>query len=225
MVQNRAVSSAVDRMPSVCVFGAGAVGLYLAAALEKAGLGENSLSLVCRGATYEHIHNTGHFTIKDVPEETVTVAKNFKLLDSAAIGEGFEAPDIVLSCAKGHHLPQALATLKRLVGVNTLLVTIQNGLPFHHGHLTCHPALAGKPLPAVDPGGHLFSTFCSHQVVAGVVYVAAERTGMAEVTCRSTPQVTRFLFGKVPESSTCQAAALLGVVDSLTCRCHSEHRV
>ena len=59
MVQNRAVSSAVDRMPSVCVFGAGAVGLYLAAALEKAGLGENSLSLVCRGATYEHIHNTG----------------------------------------------------------------------------------------------------------------------------------------------------------------------
>ena len=40
-------------------------------------------------------------------------------------GEGFEAPDIVLSCAKGHHLPQALATLKRLVGVNTLLVTIQ----------------------------------------------------------------------------------------------------
>ena len=53
-------------------------------------------------------------------------------------------------------------------------------------------------------------------MAAGVVYVAAERTGMAEVTCRSTPQVTRFLFGKVPESSTCQAAALLGVVDSLT---------
>jgi hypothetical protein len=40
-------------------------------------------------------------------------------------GEKLEEFDVVLSCAKAHHLPAALPTLKRLVGPNTLLVTIQ----------------------------------------------------------------------------------------------------
>jgi ketopantoate reductase len=39
--------------------------------------------------------------------------------------EDFQCPDIVLSCTKAHHLPAALPALKRLVGPNTLLVTIQ----------------------------------------------------------------------------------------------------
>lgn len=60
-VSNSAVKNiaSVSLMPSVCVFGAGAVGLHLAAALDQAGLGEGSLSLVCRGATYEQIKFSG----------------------------------------------------------------------------------------------------------------------------------------------------------------------
>ena len=45
-------------------------------------------------------------------------------------GDDLEDFDIVLSCAKAHQLPRALATLKRLVAANTLLVTIQV-LPSH----------------------------------------------------------------------------------------------
>ena len=53
-------------------------------------------------------------------------------------------------------------------------------------------------------------------MATGVVNVAAERTGVAEVTCKSTPQVTNFMFGNVREASDHQAAALQGVVDRLT---------
>lgn len=100
---------------------------------------------------------------------------------------------------------------------------VQNGLPFHHGHLTSNGALSGKPLRAVDPTGALFESFRRHQVVSGVCYIAAERTGVAEVTCRSTPKVTKFIFGKVtskvPEGSqrpgSQMAQALDGVVEGL----------
>ena len=56
---NTAAVSALGHQCSICVFGAGAVGLYLASALEKAGLGPDRLSLVCRGSTYEQIKETG----------------------------------------------------------------------------------------------------------------------------------------------------------------------
>lgn len=100
---------------------------------------------------------------------------------------------------------------------------MQNGLPFHHGHLTPNNALSGKPLRAVDPSGTLFESFHRHQVVSGVCYIAAERTGPAEVTCRSTPKVTKFMFGavaaKVPECfrEPCMhmSEALNGVVEGL----------
>ena len=50
--------------------------------------------------------DAGHFTIKDVPEETVTVAKNFKLLDSAAIGTAPPSDPQIAQIAVGPvHLP------------------------------------------------------------------------------------------------------------------------
>lgn len=51
---------------------------------------------------------------------------------------------------------------------------------------------------------------------AGVVYVAAERTGPAEVTCCSVPKVTRFLFGQLQNTKDSRTTALQGVVDALT---------
>lgn len=96
---------------------------------------------------------------------------------------------------------------------------MQNGLPFHHGHLTSNPALAGKPLHAVDPSGELFGTFSRNQVIPGVVYVAAERTGPAEVTVRSLQKNTRYLFGTVDcmhGPNSCRAAALDAVIEALS---------
>jgi ketopantoate reductase len=57
----QAATVSVHTAPSISVFGAGAVGLHVVAALDKAGLGANRLSLVCRGAAYEHIKNTGSY--------------------------------------------------------------------------------------------------------------------------------------------------------------------
>jgi hypothetical protein len=95
---------------------------------------------------------------------------------------------------------------------------MQNGLPFHHGHLTTHPALAGKPLPAVDPSGELFDTFKRHQVVAGVVYIASERTGVAEVESRGLRKNLRYHFGAVDHScgnNAARSAALNAAVLAL----------
>jgi ketopantoate reductase len=63
MTQSSAES--IHTLPSISVFGAGAVGLHVLAALDKAGLGANKLSLVCRGASYDHIKSTGNAFFPD----------------------------------------------------------------------------------------------------------------------------------------------------------------
>jgi ketopantoate reductase len=60
MVQHK-VSPANVKHPTICVFGAGSVGLALVAALERAGVGEGKLLLVSRGTAYEQIKSTGIF--------------------------------------------------------------------------------------------------------------------------------------------------------------------
>jgi len=148
----------------VTVFGAGAIGGYLAAKLAAADRVE--LSLVARGAHLEAIRANGLRLIEDGGDTTKVVAA------SAEAGD-FGEQDFVLLTLKAHSVPGALDALSPLIGPATAVVTMQNGLPwwyfYRHGG-----TLAGTRLETVDPGGAIWQRIGPQRAIGAVVYPATE---------------------------------------------------
>jgi 2-dehydropantoate 2-reductase len=76
---------------------------------------------------------------------------------------------------KAHQVEAVLPELQHLIGADTVIVPMQNGIPFwyfhHHGG-----ALAGTPVHSVDPQGSLLAGIPAQQILGCVVYPASELT-------------------------------------------------
>ncbi|RUW05725.1 oxidoreductase, partial [Mesorhizobium sp. M1A.F.Ca.IN.022.05.2.1] len=105
----------------ITVFGAGAIGGYLAAKLAIAG--RVDLSIVARGAHLEAIQADGLRLIEDGKE---TIAR----VRAAATAEELGIQDYVVLALKAHSLAPALGEIAPLLGEGTAVVTMQNGVPW-----------------------------------------------------------------------------------------------
>jgi 2-dehydropantoate 2-reductase len=148
----------------VAVFGAGAIGGYLAAKLAAAGRVE--LSLVARGPHLEAIASRGLTLIEDGGESTHRI-------NAAADAATFGPQDYVLLTLKAHSITPALGALRPLLGDRTTVVTMQNGVPWWYFHELGGPH-DGTRIEAVDPGGRIWDAIGPQRVVGSVVYPAAE---------------------------------------------------
>lgn len=148
----------------VCVFGAGAIGGYVAAKLAAAGRVE--LSIVARGAHLDAIRRGGLRLTEGGKDSTLTVTA------SAEAGD-FGVQDYVLLALKAHSVPAALDALAPLLGFNTAVMTMQNGVPWWYFHGVDGP-LADKRVEAVDPGGCIWNTIGPARAIGCVAYPAAE---------------------------------------------------
>jgi 2-dehydropantoate 2-reductase len=148
----------------ICVFGAGAIGGYAAAHLAAAG--RTDVSLVARGAHLDAITTSG---LKLIEGGTESMHRLRASADAAALGP----QDFVLVALKAHSIGPALDAIAPLLGPDTAVVTMQNGIPwwyfYRHGG-----ELDGKRLAAVDPGGHIWERIGPQRVIGSVVYPAAE---------------------------------------------------
>ncbi len=148
----------------IAIFGAGAIGGYLAAKLSIAG--NVDLSIVARGAHLEAIKTNGLRLVED-GKETVASVK------AAARAEELGVQDYVVLTLKAHSLTPALGEIAPLLGEGTAVVTMQNGVPWWYFH-KAGGALEGTRLAAVDPGGTIWQTIGPERVVGSVVYPAVE---------------------------------------------------
>ncbi|MDX8438125.1 2-dehydropantoate 2-reductase [Mesorhizobium australafricanum] len=148
----------------VTVFGAGAIGGYLAAKLAIAG--SVDLSIVARGAHLEAIKADGLRLIEDGKE---TVARVKAVARAEEVGE----QDYVVLALKAHSLAPALGEIAPLLGEGTAVVTMQNGVPWWYFH-KAGGALEGTRLAAVDPGGTIWQRIGPERVIGSVVYPAVE---------------------------------------------------
>ncbi|TPM29173.1 2-dehydropantoate 2-reductase [Mesorhizobium sp. B2-3-5] len=148
----------------ITIFGAGAIGGYLAAKLAIAG--RTDLSIVARGAHLEAIKADGLRLIEDEKE---TVAP----MRAAARAEELGVQDYVVLALKAHSLTPALDQIAPLLGDNTSVVTMQNGVPWWYFHKIGGP-LEGTRLGAVDPGGAIWQRIGPERVIGSVVYPAVE---------------------------------------------------
>lgn len=148
----------------LCVFGAGAIGGYLAARL--ATVEGIDLSLVARGPHLAAIKADGLRLIEDGAE---TVHRITASADAAELGP----QDCVILCLKAHSISPALDAIMPLIGPETVVVTAQNGVPWWYFY-RAGGALEGTRIEAVDPGGRIWDRIGPERAIGCVVYPAAE---------------------------------------------------
>ena len=148
----------------VAVFGAGAIGGHLAAKLAAAG--RVDLSLVARGEHLAALRERGLRLIEADADNTYPVKASD---DPATLG----VQDYVVLTMKAHSVPAALPSIAPLLGPDTAVVTMQNGIPwwyfYRHGG-----ALEGTRIEAVDPDGVISAALGPERAIGTAVYVAAE---------------------------------------------------
>jgi 2-dehydropantoate 2-reductase len=148
----------------VAVFGAGAIGGYLAAKLAAARRVE--LSLVARGGHLDAIRANGLTLIEDGNRTVHRVAAS---ADTAALG----VQDYVLLTLKAHTIAAALDQITPLLGTGTVVVTMQNGVPWWYFY-RIGGRYDGTRVEAVDPGGRIWSAIGPERVIGAAVYPAVE---------------------------------------------------
>ena len=148
----------------VCIVGAGAIGGYVAAKLSLAG---SALSVVVRGANLAAVRANG-LTLREAGEERVvkSIVATDKISD-------LDVQDMVILAMKAHQVTAVAEQLAPLLGPETTIVTMQNGIPFwyfqkHGGEFD------GRRVESVDPGGIITDHISIERVIGCVVYPACE---------------------------------------------------
>lgn len=138
----------------IALVGAGAVGGYVAAPLARGG---HTLSVLARGATLEAIRRNGGLTLQSQGERYTAPAR------AAEDARSFGPQDIVLLAVKAPALPKAAAHLPPLLGPQTIVLPLLNGIPwwFFQGP---------QRLRSLDPDGALERAIPFEHIVGSVVF-------------------------------------------------------
>jgi 2-dehydropantoate 2-reductase len=150
---------------NIAIIGAGAIGGYVGAKLALAG---ERVTFMVRGANLEAIRRHG---IKLIDEDgSEQVARDVRATsDYAEAGP----QDLVILAMKAHQLEAVADELPKLLGPDTPIVTMQNGIPFWYFHRHGGP-LEGSAVRSVDPHGAILATIDADRVIGCVVYPASE---------------------------------------------------
>ncbi len=148
----------------VCIYGAGAIGGYLGAALARAQGTE--VTLIARGPHLAAIRERGLTLIDRGEEYTVHPAAT----DNP---EDVGPQDFVVVSLKAHQAWEVADRMAPLLGPETAVVTCQNGVPWWYFHRLDGP-FEGVRLASVDPGDRQWTAVGPERAIGCVVYPAAE---------------------------------------------------
>jgi 2-dehydropantoate 2-reductase len=134
---------------NICVLGAGAIGGWVAARLALAG--ETVMALSSRGS------------LKRIDIEERGETKTAEL-------SRFEGPtDLLFVSVKATALAEAVHSTKALVGPETVIVPMLNGVPWWF--------VEGMPLASIDPDRRIAAALPFEQIVGCVVHASCYRSG------------------------------------------------
>ncbi|QBE67204.1 2-dehydropantoate 2-reductase [Pseudoduganella lutea] len=180
----------------IAVIGAGAIGGLVGARLALAG---EDVTFLVRGANLEAIRNRGIRLIEACGQ--VQVAARVRATnDYAAAGP----QDIVIVALKAHQVVDVADDIGHLFGPETVVVTMQNGIPFWYFHRH-GGAFEGRPVLSVDPAGVLAQRIPPGRILGCVVYPAAELVSPGAIR---HIEGNRFPLGELDGSSSARARAV-----------------
>ncbi|MEP7056942.1 MAG: 2-dehydropantoate 2-reductase [Caldimonas sp.] len=149
----------------IAIIGAGAIGGLVGAKLALAG---EDVTFVVRGANLAAISEHGITLIAN--DGTRQVARNVRATDDY----GRAGPqDIVVLAMKAHQVEAVASDVPRLLGPETVVVTMQNGIPYWYFHKHGGP-FEGRTVRSVDADGRVCAAITPERVIGCVVYPASE---------------------------------------------------
>jgi 2-dehydropantoate 2-reductase len=169
-----------------CIYGAGAIGGYLAVELALSG---QEVFVVARGAHLAAIQARG-LTLKIHGGEKVARVR----ADSDP--RVFGPVDVVICALKAHQAFESAAAFAPLLGPDTSFVTAMNGIPWWYFYKT-GGRLEGRHLKSVDPGGRQWNIIGPQRAIGCVVEPACEVIAPGVIAHH---QFNRFILGE-PDGS------------------------
>jgi 2-dehydropantoate 2-reductase len=149
----------------ICIVGAGAIGGFLGAKLVLAG---EEVTLIARGPHLAAIRRDGLKLLLtdggEVVAEGVRATNDFNEAGPQ---------DAVFLTLKAHSVPSVAPAMRALYHDETMVVTMQNGIPWWYFHKHGGP-YEGQRIGLVDPHGVIERYIETDRVIAAVVYPSAE---------------------------------------------------
>ena len=154
-------------MTKICIFGAGAIGGYIAACLKKTDV---EISLIARGAHKKAIEEKGLTLIKNSKSENF----KFNVTDDP---KTLDVQDYIFISVKAHSISNIVDNLSPIINDQTSIISTVNGLPWWYFYMSnTGTNLDNKYIESVDPNGKIWNTFKPERAIGCVVYPACEIT-------------------------------------------------
>lgn len=153
------------QLRSIAIVGAGAIGGWVAARLALADI---PVSVLARGATLEALQRDG---LRLDQGGQSKIAPVIATDDAAAIGP----QNLVIIAVKAPALAEAAEAARPLIGPQTLIVPMLNGVPWW---------FTPEPLRSVDPDGRIAAALPLGQIVGCVVHASCFRSAPNAVTVK-----------------------------------------
>lgn len=194
------------------VVGAGAIGAFVGALLSRAG---EDVTLIARGAHLAAMREHGVRVRGSLGEFEARPAVTE---DPSTLG----SVDVVLLTLKAHGVTAISPRLAPLLGPDTSIVSVQNGIPwwyfFNHGG-----ELEGIHLETVDPGGIIVKNLDPRRAIGCVIYCS---TIVIEPGVIEHIEGSRFAIGEPDrtKSERCQRISEAFIRSGLRCPIRSDIR-
>ncbi|MEO5774398.1 MAG: 2-dehydropantoate 2-reductase [Sphingomicrobium sp.] len=159
----------------ITVIGAGAIGGWVGARLMLAG---ERVNIVARGSTLDRLRNEG---LKVTEAGTIMAARPRVSGDALELGE----QDLIVIAVKAPALREAAELAKPLIGPQTLILPMLNGVPWWF--------LPGEEIACVDPEGAVLSSLPYNRIIGCVVHASCSRIGPNHVAVK---QADRLILGE-----------------------------
>ncbi len=182
----------------ICVFGAGAIGGYLAVELACSG---QEVCIVARGAHLQAIRERG-LRLK------INGAEKVAKVRADSDPRAFGSQDAVICTLKAHQAFDSAAAFAPLLGPDTSVVTAMNGIPWWYFYKTPGP-FDGRHLQSVDPNGRQWNIIGPQRAIGCVVEPACEIVAPGVVAHH---QFNRFIIGEPDGSRSARVQELSNVL-------------
>ncbi|WP_108859907.1 2-dehydropantoate 2-reductase [Ruegeria sp. Alg231-54] len=196
----------------VCIFGAGAIGGYVAAKLAQT---DTEVSVVARGPHLAAMQEKG-LTLVEEGQDPVSVP--IRASDNAA---DLGPQDYVFITLKAHSVPAVVDSMQPLIADETTVVSGVNGVPWWYFHKLGGP-YEGTRLASVDPGNVQWDGFGPDRVLGCVVYPAAEVIAPGSI---KHIEGNRFSLGEPDGSKSDRAAKLSAALSAAGLRAPVRPRI
>lgn len=146
-----------------CIFGAGAIGGYLAVELALSG------QVVCVIARGEHLKSIRRNGLKLMINRQEKIAR----VPASDDPRNFGPQDYVICTLKAHQSYESAGTFMPLLGPNTAVVTAMNGIPWWYFYKE-GGIFENRTLESVDPGGKQWNLLGPERAIGCVIDPACE---------------------------------------------------